>query len=61
MVNPSNLDNSATAKAVHGATDCSGFTYWVFNKIGITLTRTSQTQWSQDVDEVKKKMLKLAT
>ncbi|MCP9356713.1 C40 family peptidase [Liquorilactobacillus satsumensis] len=52
--NPSNLDNSATAKAVHGATDCSGFTYWAFNKIGITLTRTSQTQWSQDVDEVKK-------
>ncbi|MFT8492851.1 phage tail tip lysozyme [Liquorilactobacillus satsumensis] len=52
--NPSNLDNSATAKAVHGVTDCSGFTYWAFNKIGITLTRTSQTQWSQDVDEVKK-------
>lgn len=53
--NPANLDNAATAKAIQGATDCSGFTYWAFNKIGIPLTRTSQTQWNQNIDEVKKR------
>lgn len=53
--NPNTLDNTATAKAVHGATDCSGFTLWAFGKIGVTLPRTAEQQFHQSCDEVSEK------
>lgn len=39
--------------------DCSGLVQWCYGKAGITLTRTSQSQWAVDVVEISKEDAKV--